>query len=98
MWETLKETFKEWTEDKVPRLSAALAFYTMLSIAPLLIITLKIVGLFLRKKEHLDQTVTNYLTSVSSPQAADTFSQIIKNIKEPTGLIATAVRIVILLF
>src|SRR5207253_11221361 len=38
MWQTLKETFKECTEDKDTRLSAALAFYTMLSLAPLLII------------------------------------------------------------
>lgn len=98
MWQMLKDTFKEWTEDKVPRLSAALAFYTMLSIAPLLIITLKIVGLFLRKKENLDQTVTSYLSSVSSPQTADTFKQIIENIKQPTGAIATAVSIIILLF
>jgi len=50
MWQTLKETFKEWTEDKVPRLSAALAFYTMLSIAPLLIITTKVVGMFVGRK------------------------------------------------
>ena len=50
MWQTIKETFKEWTEDKVPRLSAALAFYTMLSIAPLLIITTKVVGMFVGRK------------------------------------------------
>lgn len=99
MWETIKETFREWTEDKVPRLSAALAFYTMLSIAPLLIITVKIVGFILRKKEHVDQMVTNYLTSVSSPQTAETFTQILESSKQPGGgLIATTVSVVILLF
>src|SRR5436190_16832095 len=99
MWQTLKDTFHEWTEDKVPRLSAALAFYTMLSIAPLLIITVKIVGMILRKKEHVDQTVTSYLSSVSSPQTADTFKQILEHSKQPGGgLIATTVSIIILLF
>jgi len=41
-----KQTFREWTEDRVPRLGAALAYYTALSIAPLLVISLRIVSLF----------------------------------------------------
>ncbi|HEV8291404.1 MAG TPA: YihY/virulence factor BrkB family protein [Tepidisphaeraceae bacterium] len=95
----MKDTFREWIEDKVPRLSAALAFYTMLSIAPLLIITVKIIGLFLRKKEHLDQMVINYLSSVSSPQTAETFNQILASTKSPgAGLLATTVSVIILLF
>src|SRR5687767_2749057 len=43
-WAMIKQTFSEYGEDKVPRLSAALAYYTMLSLAPLLIICIKIVG------------------------------------------------------
>ena len=37
MWQTIKESGREWSEDKVPRLSAALAFYTMLSLAVIVI-------------------------------------------------------------
>jgi membrane protein len=43
-WQMIKQTFAEWSEDKATRLSAALAFYTMLSLGPLLILTLKIVS------------------------------------------------------
>ncbi|MBW8734361.1 MAG: YihY/virulence factor BrkB family protein, partial [Asticcacaulis sp.] len=38
----LRETIREWNDDKVPRLGAALAFYSMLSIGPLLLIAIAI--------------------------------------------------------
>ncbi|HMN11560.1 MAG TPA: YihY/virulence factor BrkB family protein [Bellilinea sp.] len=41
----LKETFKEWQKDKVARLAAALSYYTVFSLAPLMLITLAIVRL-----------------------------------------------------
>ena len=44
-WTLLKETGGGWVADKVPRLAAALAFYTILSVAPLLVIALSIVGM-----------------------------------------------------
>ena len=39
------ESFKDWNEDKAPRLAAALAYYTIFSLAPLLIIVIGIAGL-----------------------------------------------------
>ena len=44
VWPLIKRTFNEWLEDKVPKMSAALAYYLTISLAPLLVITLKIVG------------------------------------------------------
>ncbi len=40
----LKETFKEFFDDKAMRLSAALAYYSVFSLAPLLIIAISIAG------------------------------------------------------
>jgi membrane protein len=40
----LKETFSEWSKDKASRLAAALAYYTVFSLAPLLIIVIAIAG------------------------------------------------------
>ncbi len=40
----LRETVAEWTEDKAPRLGAALAYYTVFSLAPLLIVAIVIAG------------------------------------------------------
>ena len=43
--ELVRETFDEWTKDNVPRLGAALAYYTVLSIAPLLIVVVAVAGM-----------------------------------------------------
>ncbi|HZQ06284.1 MAG TPA: YhjD/YihY/BrkB family envelope integrity protein [Anaerolineae bacterium] len=40
-----KRVFTEWGEDKVPRLAAALSYYTVFSLAPLLVIAIAIGGL-----------------------------------------------------
>ena len=46
IWYLIKTTGMDWWEDNAPRLGAALAFYTMLSLAPLLLIIISIAGLF----------------------------------------------------
>jgi len=40
----LKEAFKEWSDDRAPVLGAALAYYTIFSIGPLLVAVIGIVG------------------------------------------------------
>ena len=44
----LKQTFQEWLEDKVPQLGAALAYYTVFSLAPLVLVMLAIIGVIFR--------------------------------------------------
>src|SRR2546423_3692820 len=39
-----KQTYAEWSEDKGPRLGAALAYYAIFSIPPLMMITLAVLG------------------------------------------------------
>src|SRR5437773_4758473 len=43
-----KQTFSEWLEDKAPQLGAALAYYTVFSLAPLVLVLLAVVGLIFR--------------------------------------------------
>jgi membrane protein len=43
-WPLLKQTLGDWWEDRAPRLGAALAFYTVLSLAPLLVIVTPMLG------------------------------------------------------
>ena len=43
IWSMLTQTFAEWNEHEAPRWGAALAFYTILSLAPLVILALAIV-------------------------------------------------------
>lgn len=44
----LKQTFQEWLQDKAPQLGAALAYYTVFSLAPLVLVLLAIVGFIFR--------------------------------------------------
>lgn len=44
----LKQTFQEWLQDKAPQLGAALAYYTVFSLAPLILVLLAVVGFIFR--------------------------------------------------
>jgi len=48
IWSVLRETFDAWNEHEAPRLGPALAFYTILSLAPLVILAIAIAGAHLR--------------------------------------------------
>jgi len=45
IWILIKETASRWSDINAPRLGAALAFYSVLSIAPLLVLSVAIAGL-----------------------------------------------------
>jgi len=45
---SLKQTAQEWITDKAPQLGAALAYYTVFSLAPLILVLVAIVGLLFR--------------------------------------------------
>jgi membrane protein len=47
-FELLKLTTQEWLNDKAPQLGAALAYYTVFSLAPLILVLLAIVGVLFR--------------------------------------------------
>ncbi len=45
-WYTLfKDTYSAWSADKAPRLGAAVAYYSVFSLAPLLVIAVAIAGM-----------------------------------------------------
>lgn len=46
VWGLLKQTGSEWIDDRAPTLAAALAYYTIFSIAPLLVIAVAVAGFF----------------------------------------------------
>jgi membrane protein len=53
----LAETYSKWYKHRVPRLSAALAFYTALSLAPLLVVVISIAGFFFGQQAAQGQIV-----------------------------------------
>jgi membrane protein len=93
-----KQTLTEFGEDKVPRLGAALAYYTIFSIAPLLLIAIAIAGFVLGKDAAQGQLV-GQLKGLLGSGAASAIEEMIRNAAKPkAGTIATIVGIVTLLF
>jgi membrane protein len=93
-----KQTFREFGEDKAPRLGAALAYYTIFSIAPLLMISIAIAGMVLGD-EAAQGGITDELGKVMGPQSAQAIEEMIQNANKPkAGAVATIVGILTLLF
>ena len=60
-WEIValfKNTASEWIEDKCPQLGAALAYFTVFSLAPLILVLLAVFGLFFGSSEHAREKIT----------------------------------------
>nr|WP_322112011.1 YihY/virulence factor BrkB family protein [Aerosakkonema funiforme] len=98
IWGLLKETFDEWNEDKASRLAAALAYYTVFSIAPLLIIVIAIAGSVFGEEAARGQIVTE-IQGLVGRSGAEVIETAIENANKPaTGTIASIISIIALLF
>ena len=94
----VKETIAEWNEDKVSRLAAALAYYTIFSIAPLLIIAIAIAGVVFGQEAAQNQIV-GQIKGLVGQQGAEAIQAMILNANKPgAGLVATVVGVITLLF
>src|SRR3954469_21744598 len=45
-WHYVRKAATDWLDDKAPQMGAALAFYSVLSLAPLILISLAVAGLY----------------------------------------------------
>ncbi|MFB2934572.1 YihY/virulence factor BrkB family protein [Aerosakkonemataceae cyanobacterium BLCC-F154] len=98
IWQILRQTFDEWSEDKASRLAAALAYYTVFSIAPLLVIVIAIAGLIFGEEAARGEIVTQ-IQGLVGRSGAEVIETAIQNANQPaTGSIASIISIVALLF
>ncbi len=93
-----QETFEEWSKDKASRLSAALAYYTIFSIAPLLIIVIAIAGAVFGEDAASGQIFAQ-IQGLVGEAGAKVIQEAIKNASQPKqGAIASIISIVVLIF
>jgi len=78
MWEVFKNAFKGFDEDKVTKLSGSLAYYTVFSMGPLLIVIISLCGLFLGR-EAVEGKIYGQLAGFVGSDTALQLQQIIKN-------------------
>ena len=74
----LKASIASWNEDKALRLSAAIAYYAVFSIAPLLVISMGIAGLVLGSEAATGQ-IYDGLRGYIGSQAAESVQAMVKN-------------------
>jgi membrane protein len=86
----LKQTFTEWVDDKTPRLGAALSFYTIFSLAPLLVIAVAIAGLAFGQ-QAAQERVFNEIKSQAGEQAANLVLGMIQSASRPSSTILAAI-------
>jgi membrane protein len=57
LWTLIKDTFAQWNEDNPFQLAAALAYYTLFSMAPLLMIAIAVAGLVFGREASQNQVI-----------------------------------------
>ena len=96
----LKETGSEWVEDKAPTLGAAIAYYTVFSLAPLILLVISVFSLFVHNNGEVRTRIKDQITQVAGASAGDVVDQIIDSTskQKKSGVVGTAVAIVVALF
>jgi len=94
----LKRTVTEWIDDRVPQMGAALAFYTVFSIAPLLVIVISVAGLIFGEDEAR-QAMTREIELTAGPEVAEAVANLLGSATTPRGYtIATVIGVGLLFF
>jgi membrane protein len=94
----LKQTVSEWSEDKASTQAASLAYFTVFSIAPILIIAIAVAGLIFGKAAASGEIQTQIQGLVGTSGAKVIEDMVTSASKPSSGILATALGIVALAF
>ena len=94
----LKQTVNAWIDDNAPRLGASLAFYTLLSLAPLLIIVVAVAALAFGQKAAQGQLIWE-IQDLVGKEGAQAIQGLIQSAYKPAaGTMATVLGLLTLIF
>lgn len=98
IWLLAKNTIKEWQEDKALRLGAALSYYTIFSLTPLLIIVIAVAGLFFGNDVARDRIMAE-LNGLLGNQGGSAIGEMLKHQQQQPSknVIATIIGFITLL-
>jgi membrane protein len=99
MLSLLKQTASEWMEDDAPSLGAALAYYTVFSLAPLMTIAIAMAGFFFGKEAAQGQ-IFDELRVLLGEEGGKAVEEMVQsaNAQPTAGVVATIISVIILLF
>lgn len=92
----LKEAASSWSDHNAPRLGASLAYYALLSMAPLLVLTVRICEVVF--KQSAERDLLQQVAAVVGPSSAETLQTLLDSAHHANGLLATIIALVTLLF
>jgi membrane protein len=97
LWALLKESWNAWSTDKASRLGAALAYYTIFSLAPLLVIVIAIAA-FVFGQEAVQGKIVTEIGGLIGTESAGAVQTMIEKARTPaTGVVATILSVLTLL-
>ncbi len=74
----VKQTVSDWSDDEASRLAASLAFYTLLSLAPLLMLSIAVAGWFMGS-DAASGEIARELEGVVGPAAGQAIEEVIRS-------------------
>lgn len=96
-WNLVKQSGKEWNDDNALRLSAALSYYTVFSLAPLILLVTAVVGLFLGEEAARGE-LSHQLQGLLGAQGAEAIESVVAGARSTSsGIIATIIGFVVLI-
>src|SRR4051812_31703136 len=97
LWALLKDSAAAWSDDKASRLAAALSYYTIFSIAPLLVIAIAVAGLAFGKDAASNQ-IFHQIRGFVGDAGAQAIQGMVANAgRKGAGIIATIIGVITLL-
>lgn len=92
------DTIQEFKDDRIAGIAGSLAFFTILSLAPLLLITVSVVGV-VTDRDTVEGEVYQEISDAAGTRAADLVQDMVRNVNETrSGGIAALFGIVTLLY
>lgn len=96
-WNLLKDIARLWVDDYVPSMGAALAFYTLFSMAPLLLIVISVAGLVFGEDAARGE-IAAQLQLLMGERSADAVQNMLASVRAPAeGTAATLLGVALLL-
>src|SRR5690348_6415262 len=96
IWALIKDAATGWSDHQASRIGAALAFYTVFSLGPILLLAVAVAGFFFGQgtaRGEIHQAISNLI----GPQAAAEVQMVLAHAHRPTaGLVATVISVVTL--
>jgi membrane protein len=98
IWALIKDAANGWNAHQASRIGAALAFYTVFSLGPILLLAVVVAGFFFGQGAARGEVHQQVSTLIGAKAAAEVQTLLLRAHRPAAGVVATAISVVTLLF